>query len=407
MLIITSVECFMALLFVWLVKRMKRDQSKAIEDMDVSNISLQDYAVKVDDVPRTATPAEIGAFFSKFGKVHQVTLGTDVGKLIGKHRKRSEMVFQREELNAAVHKSRGKSMVAKEQLRLHEESMEKLEASLLEAQKSSGTGSVTSAFVVFETEDSRLSCERKMKPNNTLAWLFRRRKYKFRGTHRLWIHRAPEASDVLWENLGVTGNSARARRFLSSVFMTLLMVCTCAMVVLAESAQSTVPPAIACDPPKEAGTLVCDAIWPAASYNGSESLAILSEVKAMMSQVNALDCSEYVSGGQWRDTTVGEYDGVARLDTSAYYDADGAWAGGFDASTKEGRVLGDGVLRLLLQDARFVRGADRDRARLGRRRLVRAVRDVLPRSELRPGDERVHRRAERPARFVHARVFRV
>ena len=335
MLIITSVECFMALLFVWLVKRMKRDQSKAIEDMDVSNISLQDYAVKVDDVPRTATPAEIGAFFSKFGKVHQVTLGTDVGKLIGKHRKRSEMVFQREELNAAVHKSRGKSMVAKEQLRLHEESMEKLEASLLEAQKSSGTGSVTSAFVVFETEDSRLSCERKMKPNNTLAWLFRRRKYKFRGTHRLWIHRAPEASDVLWENLGVTGNSARARRFLSSVFMTLLMVCTCAMVVLAESAQSTVPPAIACDPPKEAGTLVCDAIWPAASYNGSESLAILSEVKAMMSQVNALDCSEYVSGGQWRDTTVGEYDGVARLDTSAYYDADGVWAGGFDASTKK------------------------------------------------------------------------
>mmetsp|Transcript_10255 Transcript_10255/g.43594 ORF Transcript_10255/g.43594 Transcript_10255/m.43594 type:complete len:211 (+) Transcript_10255:1884-2516(+) len=74
---------------------------------------------------------------------------------------------------------------------------------------------------------------------------------------------------------------------------------------------------------------------------------------------------------------------------------------------EKGRVLGDGVLRLLLQDARFVRGADRDRARLGRRRLVRAVRDVLPRSELRPGDERVHRRAERPARFVHARVFRV
>ena len=333
MLIITSVECAMALAFVWLVRRMKRDQSKAIDAMDVSNISLQDYAVKVDDVPRTATPAEIGAFFSKFGKVHQVTLGTDVGKLIGKHRKRSEMVFQLEELNAAVYKSRGKSLVAKEQLRNHEKRLEKLEASLQEAQKSSGTGSVTSAFVVFETEDSRLACERKMKPNNTLAWLFRRKKYRFRGTHRLWIHRAPEASDILWENLGVNGGAARARRFLSWVFMTVLMVCTCAMVVLAESAQSTVPPAIACAPPEEAGTLVCDAIWPAASLAGNESEAILVEVKAMMSEVDAVLCAEYVSGGQWRDATVGEYDGVARLDQSALYDADGGWSGGFDPTT--------------------------------------------------------------------------
>jgi len=333
MLIITSVECAMALAFVWLVKRMQRDQSKAIDDMDVSNISLQDYSVKVDDVPKTATPAEIGAFFSKFGKVHQVTLGTDVGKLIGKHRKRSEMVFQREELHAAVCKSRGKNMVAKEQLRNHERRLEKLEASLLEAQRSSGTGSVTSAFVVFETEDSRLACERKMKPDNTLAWLFRRKKYRFRGTHRLWIHRAPEASDILWENLGVNGGAARTRRFFSWVFMTVLMVCTCAMVVLAESAQSTVPPAIACDSPEEAGTLVCDAIWPAASYAGNESEAVLVEVKAMMSEVNAVMCADYISSGQWRDTTVGAYDGVARLDASAYYDANGEWAGGFDATT--------------------------------------------------------------------------
>ena len=98
-----------------------------------------------------------------------------------------------------------------------------------------------------------------------LAWLCRRKKYRVRGTHRLWIHRAPEASDIRWENLGVNGGAARTRRFLSWVFMTVLMVCTCAMVVLAESAQSTVPPAIACDSPEEEGTLVGDAIWPAAA----------------------------------------------------------------------------------------------------------------------------------------------
>ena len=38
-----------------------------------------------------------------------------------------------------------------------------------------------------------------------MAWLFRRKKYKFRETYRLWINRAPEASDILWENLAVDG----------------------------------------------------------------------------------------------------------------------------------------------------------------------------------------------------------
>ena len=199
----------MALAFVWLVKRMQRDQSKAIDDMDVSNISLQDYSVKVDDVPKTATPAEIGTFFSKFGKVHQVTLGTDVGKLIGKHRKRSEMVFQREELHAAVCKSRGKSIVAKEQLRNHERPGE-------------ARGVVAGGAAIERHWVSHLGVRGvrdrgqpagvrgKMQPDNTLAWLFRRKKYRFRGTHRLWIHRARRGHP-----LGEPRRQrrARARRF--------------------------------------------------------------------------------------------------------------------------------------------------------------------------------------------------
>ena len=45
----------------------------------------------------------------------------------------------------------------------------------------------------------------------------------------------------------------------------------------------------------------------------------------MMSEVNAVMCADYISSGQWRDTTVGAYDGVARLDASAYYDANGEY----------------------------------------------------------------------------------
>ena len=105
------------------------------------------------------------------------------------------------------------------------------------------------------------------------------------------------------------------------------------MVVLAESAQSTVPPAIACDAPAASGALDCDAIWPAVNATGQNSSLILLEVREMMDQVDAVTCVEYVSGGQWKGTDLNTYDGVSRIDSESWYNADGTWAGGFDANT--------------------------------------------------------------------------
>ena len=100
---ISAVECAIALGFIFLVRRMKRDQTKTIEAIDVSNISLQDYAVKVDYLPKKdLTPEEIGKFFSKFGRVHMVVLGTDVGALIGKHKARADLAAKLEFVVAGV-----------------------------------------------------------------------------------------------------------------------------------------------------------------------------------------------------------------------------------------------------------------------------------------------------------------
>ena len=237
--------------------------------MDVSNISLQDYSVKVDDVPKTATPAEIGTFFSKFGKVHQVTLGTDVGKLIGKHRKRSEMVFQREELHAAVCKSRGKSIVAKEQLR---NTSGAWRSSRLLRRDIERTGPYPRSWCSRpRTAGWR---ERKMQP--TTRW---------RGcpAQEVPVQRHAQAVDPSrargrtssGRTSAPTGGAAAAGASFRGV-RDLLMVCTCAMVV-GESAQSTVPsatPAI----PEEAGTLLRHLRRPYAEREGD-----LVEVKAMMS----------------------------------------------------------------------------------------------------------------------------
>ena len=331
---ISAVECAIALGFIFLVRRMKRDQTKTIEAIDVSNISLQDYAVKVDYLPKKdLTPEEIGKFFSKFGRVHMVVLGTDVGALIGKHKARADLAAKLEFVVAGVARAKGQNVVLNELLANARLSMEKLEKKLAVAQKADA-GRPTSAFVVFETEEGRVHCERKLQPDNVVAWLFRRKKYRFRGTHRMWVHRAPEASDILWENLGVTGLAAKARKALAWVCMILVLVCTCALVVLAEAAKSTNPPAITCEAPATAGTLKCDDIWPASTTSGDASKTILAEMSAFQKQVDAVTCAEYVSGGEWKGdaSKFAPYDAVG---ADTLYDAGGAWSGGFDSTTDE------------------------------------------------------------------------
>ena len=46
-------------------------QRETIQSIDVSNITLTDYSLKVDGIPKTGvSPEEIGTFFAKFGRIH-------------------------------------------------------------------------------------------------------------------------------------------------------------------------------------------------------------------------------------------------------------------------------------------------------------------------------------------------
>ena len=335
MLAVAVIESLIAVAFIFLVNRMRKAQTKTIEAIDVSNISLQDYAVKVDYLPKEElTPEEIGTFFSKFGRVHMVVLGTDVGSLIGRHKKRAALGIERETLTARVAKARGKNAGLNKKLAGLEKRLAALDASIEKAQRAKA-GRPTCAFVTFETEEARLLCERKMRPDSLTAWFFRRKKYRFRGTHRLWIHRAPEASDVLWENLGVEGASAAIRKAIAWLFMIVLLVCTCALVVLAESAQSTQPPAISCETPAADGTLACDAIWPASATSGDASKTILVEMQAFVDQVDAVQCASFVGEGEWLGDA-SKFAPYAAVGQDNLYDASsGEWTGGFDSSTLE------------------------------------------------------------------------
>ena len=61
------------------------------------------------------------------------------------------------------------------------------------------------AFVTFNHEESFLRCaEAYDKSRSVIRRIFQPKELRFRGRHRLRVDPAPNPSDVLWENLGVT-----------------------------------------------------------------------------------------------------------------------------------------------------------------------------------------------------------
>ena len=192
---------------------MKRDQTKTIEAIDVSNISLQDYSVKVDYLPKKdLTPEEIGKFFSKFGRVHMVVLGTDVGALIGKHKARADLAAKLEFVVAGVARAKGQNVVLNELLANARLSMEKLEKKRRRlAQRQTRVVPRAHSWCLrrkrgactASASSSRITSSRGSSDARSTGSA---------GRTECGSTSAPEASDILWENLGVTGLAAKLER---------------------------------------------------------------------------------------------------------------------------------------------------------------------------------------------------
>ena len=342
---ISFLECLLAVIFIVLVGWLSTEQKQTIENIDVSNISLQDYAVKVDYIPRDADPKEIGTHFARFGKVNQVVIGTDIDGVLGLHRKRAaaERAAETAEVRLAKaeyyaqKKENPSEAVQKGLAKLRErvvkldDKVSKIMATIDQEMSSGSHGRSTSAFVTYETETAKAKCVGLYKPGNLYAWFFRPKKLRFKG-HRMWVHVAPEGSDVIWENLDVIGLNALVRRAFAWLAMIIVLCVTAAAVVYTKSLQNSLPPSISCETPKLDGSLVCDKIWTTTGVTGQASKDVLADLLQFSEQVDATVClrEEYVVRGQWKGNATA-YQGAAS--PAALYDANGAWTGGFDAST--------------------------------------------------------------------------
>ena len=114
--------------------------------------------------------------------------------------------------------------------------------------------------------------------------------------------------------------------------MIIVLCVTAAAVVYTKSLQNSLPPSISCETPKLDGSLVCDKIWTTTGVTGQASKDVLADLLQFSEQVDATVClrEEYVVRGQWKGNATA-YQGAAS--PAALYDANGAWTGGFDAST--------------------------------------------------------------------------
>ena len=122
-----------------------------------------------------------------------------------------------------------------------DDKVSKIMATIDEKMSSGEHGRSTSAFVTYETETAKDKCAKLYKPGNLYAWFFRPKKLRFQG-HRMWVHVAPEGSDVIWENLDVVGLNALVRRALAWLAMIIVLCVTGAAVRLFEIAPK-LPPA--------------------------------------------------------------------------------------------------------------------------------------------------------------------
>ncbi|ETW05319.1 hypothetical protein H310_04271 [Aphanomyces invadans] len=97
-----------------------------------------------------------------------------------------------------------------------------------------------SAFVVFNCVESQRRCVCDYRTSTKwYARYFQPKSLRFHGIHRLIVEPAPEPSDIIWENLEVSTRQRRLRRAVTNLIAFLLLLLSCAIISVAQSAQQT------------------------------------------------------------------------------------------------------------------------------------------------------------------------
>mmetsp|Transcript_4879 Transcript_4879/g.16907 ORF Transcript_4879/g.16907 Transcript_4879/m.16907 type:complete len:1238 (-) Transcript_4879:72-3785(-) len=306
------------LLGIWTLRHL---QLKTVAKLSDGALTMGRYSVVVYGLPReTATRAyasEVRLHFENlYGreKVREVVLGTDSGPLVRLFHERAGLLIARKRALALRAVSRGMNG-----RRRHFSALQRLRAcedAIISAwgEEQETVTETTCAFVTFRDGDSMRACVADY-GTGVVAWLLQRSPKRFRNpSHpvlphverfdgeerprewgkgwRIRVSQAPEPSDVVWENMGVS-EVVRVLRRLGTWFLILVGIALSFLIVVYAHAQTnTLPPTVDRAKSEAYGLLRCGEIWPVEGGDSDE--AALESMERLSSGASGSRCRDYV-----------------------------------------------------------------------------------------------------------------
>jgi len=211
----------------------RRQSILTIEEVDNSQQTPADYTLAITNLPKDATDEEVREFLEKkvFPEkkvdVAKIVRGYNITEYVRLNRRRVALKY---ELSKEQVKDKEKKEQELNQVRLSLEALEK--DSTLNLEKS------PYAYITFEREEDAREAIRRLGFNPLIKKLFYIlgcygcfRDIRFRGNIKLLVHRAPEPTDILWENLGTDVKEKKKRRLIT-FFVSILMIIICFAIII-------------------------------------------------------------------------------------------------------------------------------------------------------------------------------
>jgi len=345
MLTVSSLDSLTIVIFLFLVLDLRRRQDQYIAENDDAIISLPDYTVEVWGIPEDATEAEVTTHFRQFGRLADCVVVQDRGKVMGFRIRRYKLLEKliSMKLKASYYAGKGKASRLKAQMkRIAKQKKAVIKCDqIIDKKIGNGFASVC-AFVTFERQNDRVDAAAEYRRGTYLSGCFQSESLKFRGKHMLRLNRAPDASDVLWENVLRIRTVVRiARKLLSLLCIFMLLMGAISFVVFAKSSLANAPPTVSCsttraDPIENPTPLLeCDAIWPL--YNQSAQTNVSSHarqsVDMFVANVDADQCRKFIVRKKWA-MPMGEFAPYEGARLANLPRVNESWAGGWIKDTQ-------------------------------------------------------------------------
>lgn len=262
-------------------------------------------------ITKDATEDEVCQHFESFGVVSDCVVVKDIGKVMGTRMQRSKLLSKlvTMKIDAAYYEAKGRRTIGALQKKRIDKQKERIIKcdEKIQNKLAKGFDSVC-AFVTFEEPKCRADAAKAYSRGTYLCGCLQSEDLKFRGKHVLKLKRAPESSDMLWENVLRVHPVVRiTRKMIALTCIFILLLGAIGIVVYAKDSLAKSPPSVVCtstvvDPVENpAPNLECAAIWPllAEDANVNTASPARRSVKMFVDNVDHNKCGGFIAGNEW------------------------------------------------------------------------------------------------------------